>query len=671
MAFARTRLMQLSPIKAVELAAARRAGVVSLAQGIPSFDTPQFIKDAVAEKMAQGLVAKYSLAPGLRSLRDRVAESLLQEGMRYDPDGEILITAGSIEGIAATLLTLTEPGDEVIIPSPTYTSYQQVIRLAGCQPVFAPLDEEHNFDLHVEAIARRITPRTRAIFYCNPNNPTGTLYSKAQSLRMMELAEQNDLTIITDEVYKDFVYTQEPYFSPAQVEAFRHRVVRIFSFSKAYAMTGWRVGYLHTHRALATEILKVHDALVTCAPVISQYAAQAALEAGEPAIAAFRQAYRQRRDLMLRHLDSLSHIFDYQKPNGAYFVFPRLKDTVPLSADSQRLAFDMLERVGVALVPGVAFGPTGEGHLRMSFGREEADINEAFSRMKAYFANPQTPAFHALPGLGQAAAAETSTQSVSVTGRGGRLHRWLRPLGVGYLSALARLFLWRQRPIIIAIAGNHGKTVAKRILSGLLAQHFALRANPRSYNTQIGLPLGVLGLEIDPRTLWAVVVTLLRATWRAFFGREPLQVLVVELGTRHRGDMAALLQTVRPHWAVATHFTPAGTEDLVDADVLLGEFVALAQVVPTQRLLVSEDDALLTAHRQTSGLAPLLVGKQHLVPQGRGYRFVAQGQSFAIGPELVGDSALYAMQAAVVLACQLGVPLPTIHQYLLAETGSP
>ncbi|HUJ74744.1 MAG TPA: aminotransferase class I/II-fold pyridoxal phosphate-dependent enzyme, partial [bacterium] len=337
----------------------------------------------------QGLVARYSLAPGLPELRELVAAELERGGMRYDPDGEILITAGSIEGIAATLLAVTEPGDEVILPSPSYASYQQVIRMAGCEPRFVPLNEERNFDLDVEAIARRITPRTAAIFYCNPNNPTGTLYTREQSLRMMDLAVRHDLMIITDEVYKDFLFNKQDCFTPARVPEFRGRVVRIFSLSKAYAMTGWRVGYLHSERAVVDEILKVHDSLVTCAPVISQHAAVAALRFGQESIAEFRGAYHRRRNLMLSRLDALSHIFDYQVPTGSYFVFPRVKDTVPLAHDSRRLAYDLLERARVALVPGIAFGPTGESHLRLSFGREEADINAAFDRMEPYFAQPR------------------------------------------------------------------------------------------------------------------------------------------------------------------------------------------------------------------------------------------------------------------------------------------
>ena len=190
--FARTAQMKLSPIKEMELAASRIPGVVSPAQGIPSFDTPEPIKTFVQQKIADGDCAKYSLTPGLPQLRELIAESLLREGMHYDPDGEIIVTCGSIEGIAATLLTLTQPGDEVLLPTPSYASYQEVVRMAGCLPRFASLREEENFAFDFEAFERNVSTRTRAILYCNPNNPTGTVFSRAETLQLVELADRHD-----------------------------------------------------------------------------------------------------------------------------------------------------------------------------------------------------------------------------------------------------------------------------------------------------------------------------------------------------------------------------------------------------------------------------------------------------------------------------------------------
>ncbi|MGH7790497.1 MAG: pyridoxal phosphate-dependent aminotransferase, partial [Candidatus Binatia bacterium] len=391
----RLRGLSLSPIKDVELQASRLPGVVSLAQGIPSFDTPEPIKRFVAKKMAEGACARYSVSPGLPVLREAIAESLNREGMSYDPDGEILVTVGSIEAIAATLLATIDPGDEVLVVSPTYASYLPAIRLAGGVPRFVPLNEDANFDLDPDAIADAAGRRTRAILLCNPNNPTGTVFSRPQTLRMLEVAAAHDLLVITDEVYKDFVYGDQGIFSAAMHPAARERVVRVCSFSKAYGMTGWRVGFLHGTAERVTDILTVHDALVTCAPVASQYAALAALESGDQFIDEFRAEFRRRRDHVIERLDALPHVFDYQKPNASYFVFPRVKDTVRWARDSRRLAAALLEQARVALVPGVAFGPTGEAHLRFCYARPAADIDTAFDRLDDYFAGrPARPAVH-------------------------------------------------------------------------------------------------------------------------------------------------------------------------------------------------------------------------------------------------------------------------------------
>mgnify|MGYP001608038154 CR=1 FL=1 len=386
----RTQQLQLSQIKQMEMKATAHPDVVSLAQGIPSFDTPFGIKRRAENALRRGVVAKYSLPAGLPELRELIEISLAREEMFYDWQREILVTAGSIEGLTAAVLAISEIGDEIILPEPTYASYREIITLAGCHPIFVPLNEAASWTLNLNKIAAAITPKTRAIFYCNPNNPTGTIFPKEQLLKLGWLAEEHDLFIIADEVYKDFIYDNQPIFSLARLPALRHRVIRAFSFSKSYAMTGWRVGYLHSDEKITAQILKVHDSLVTCAPVISQYAAMGALEMGESALADFQTAYRARRELICRRLDRLASIFEYVKPVGAYFVFPsfallnKARKNKP-TWSSWDLAGDLLEKVQVATVPGSAFGPSGEGHLRLSFGRDENDINRAFDRLEKYF----------------------------------------------------------------------------------------------------------------------------------------------------------------------------------------------------------------------------------------------------------------------------------------------
>lgn len=392
--FERTKNLNLSVIKQMELRAAKYPDVISLAQGVPNFDTPECIKRRVEIALKRGIVAKYSLSPGIPEFRELIETKLAQDNMFYDWEKEILITAGSIEGITATILALTNAGDEIIIPEPTYTSYREVIVLAGCTPVFVPLEEGESWAFNLERFKNAITPKTKIIFYCNPNNPTGTIYSREQLLELAKLAEEHDLYLISDEVYKDFVFEDnKKIFSLAEIPELRKRVIRLFSFSKSYAMTGWRVGYLHSDKSIVKEILKVHDSLVTCAPVISQYGAMGALEMGDKDLEWMNGEYKKRRDLICRHLDELPQVFSYVRPESAYFVFPKiLLDEIDYeNADcpesfSWKFSLWLLEKARVAVVPGIAFGPNGEKHIRMSFGRSERDINEAFRRIKKVFA---------------------------------------------------------------------------------------------------------------------------------------------------------------------------------------------------------------------------------------------------------------------------------------------
>ena len=674
--FVRTAEVKLSPIKEIELAASRIPGVVSLAQGIPSFDTPEPIKAFVQQKIAEGACAQYSLTPGLPQLRECVAESLLREGMHYDPDQEIIISSGSSEAIAATLLTLTQPGDEVILPSPSYASYQEVVRIAGCTPRFAPLLEERNFAFDEEAFERCLSTRTRAILYCNPNNPTGTVFSQAETRTLVALAERHDLFLIIDEAYKDFVFTKEAYFSPAQIADVRNRVVRIFTFSKAYAMTGWRVGYLHSAARNVQEILKVHDALVTCAPVVSQYAALAALEDGHEHLIAFRQAFKARRDLTLTHLDRLSHVFDYQKPEGAYFVFPRVKDIVAGARNSRALARDILEKAKVALVPGIAFGPSGEAHLRFNFGREADDIETAFVRLADYFrpsatTRPHSDRIHAAHTTVHSSAPDRQSPAPLISSHPFARHR-LRRCAILALQALARVFVWRKKPCVIVIAGSHGKTVVKRIVAELLAMRYHVQTNPRSYNTEIGLPLAVLNIELGSLRWRSLIRAFSQAVWTAFLSKDAIDILVLEFGTRSRGDMRHLLRTVVPDIAILTTLTPSYSTDVDLLRTLQDEMQVLCQTVGSRcHFLIDGDDPLL--HEVTVSLptAPILLQHSAWMENGNGIQLQGHTQQYAVTREVIGASERLSVQAAVALA-EHWTPLSVeaIHRFLTENEGA-
>jgi aspartate/methionine/tyrosine aminotransferase len=525
---------ELSPIKAIELAATKLPDVISLAQGIPSFPTPQAIKDFVYQRIQEGKCDKYSLTIGLQELRQEIALALMNEGLKYDPESEIIATAGSIEAITAAIFTSTSPGDEVILPSPSYVSYQGALAMARCKAVFAPLDEDNNFDFSLDAIKDRITSKTSAILFCSPNNPTGTVYSEEKTRALIQLAHEHDLTVIVDEVYKDFYYDNTKHFSPCVINNSRTRVIRVCSFSKAYAMTGWRIGFVHSDQSIMSKLVKYHDAMVTCAPVVSQYAAIAALRYGAPYIEEYRQEFKERRNYTIAFLDSLSHIFDYQMPRAAYFVFPRIKDIVPLARDSKKLAYDILENSRVAVVPGVAFGPSGESHLRITFGRSKEDLENGLSRLGDYF--------------DRAKSNHSRNYSVSISMNTSKLSIRDQVIRKS-LATAARIYLLRNKPLIIGIVGKRGKTNYKRAICNLLKTITSCRGNILSYNTEIGLPLSILDIHI-PSSKMARLFFPLQLLKQAFVKTEKANILVLEYGITSKSDALDLLKIVKPDWLV-------------------------------------------------------------------------------------------------------------------------
>lgn len=404
--FQRTQNINLSPIKTIELLASKIPDVISLAQGIPSFDTPDIVKRAAIKALNRGVVAKYSLTYGLFELRETIEQKLAENGMYYDFEKEIIAIAGSIEGITATLISIIEPEkNEIIIFSPDYTSYAEAIKVAGGKPVFVNLlenpsmDSGQNWKINFSDLRAKLSPRTAAIMFSNPNNPTGAIFSKNDLMEIADLARKADVFLISDEVYKDFIYdvsSGERIFSLAQMPELRKKVIRIFSLSKAYAMAGWRIGFLHSDEKNIQEILKIHDSLVTCAPVIAQHAAMAALDFGDREIKKFVDEFKERRKLMCSYLDELADFFPYQKPQGSYYVFPKIKFTPKhkivlevlnqqqIDSPSWQVALDLLYGAKVAVVPGQAFGPAGEDHIRLSYGRSRKDIKNGMERIIKY-----------------------------------------------------------------------------------------------------------------------------------------------------------------------------------------------------------------------------------------------------------------------------------------------
>lgn len=358
--------------------------VAFLSWAKPTSDTPEHIKESAISAINDGLVGGYSETAGLPTLRQEIARKL-QEYNRIDaePD-EILVTVGAVEGLAAAVMAFVDPGDEVILPSPTYSTHIRHVLIASGKPVLIPTVEEEGFALDLERMEEAVTPRTKAILYCSPSNPTGTVFSEDELRRLAAIALEHNLMVITDEAYEYFVYDDRRHFSIASLPEMKKNAVSCFTFTKTYAMTGWRVGYLHADAEHIPQIMKAHIPLAICAPVVSQYAALAALQGSQECVARFREHYLSTRNLMCARLDQLSSLFEYQRPAGSYLMFPKILAEEGRE-DSARFCKQLLREAKVSTTPGVAFGPTGEGHLRLSFCVPEDMINKAFDRMAAHF----------------------------------------------------------------------------------------------------------------------------------------------------------------------------------------------------------------------------------------------------------------------------------------------
>ncbi|MEF3695909.1 pyridoxal phosphate-dependent aminotransferase [Desulfolutivibrio sp.] len=372
--------IKISATKLMPMLAAEAGGCVSLGQGVPSFATPGFVADAVCDALRRDPAAgKYSLQPGLPALRRAVAGLFAREkGLTADPDGEILISVGAMEALLAAMLVLVDEGDEVIVPAPYYPSHVEQVLLSGGRPVFAPLRSD--FSLDPGAVARAVTDKTRAVIVTSPHNPTGAVFAEADLRAVAEIAIARNLTVICDDTYDSLSY-DAPATSLAMFPELREHIVAVGSFSKRYALTGWRVGYAFAPRPIMDQMLKVHDCAAICAPMPGQIAALAALTGPQDVFAGFATALCARRDLACRRLDALSGHLSYVRPAGAFYIMARYQgDTPPMD-----MAVRLIREAQVITIPGDAFGPGGEQSLRLSFGADEAELTEAFDRLDRFF----------------------------------------------------------------------------------------------------------------------------------------------------------------------------------------------------------------------------------------------------------------------------------------------
>jgi len=379
---------EVSAIKEMAMLGASVEGVASLAWGLPSFRTPDYIREGVKKCLDQDPDAgKYTLPDGLPEFRQLAAEKYLADtGVEVSAVDNVMISAGNMQALNTVFHTMLDPGDEIILTDPCFASHIQQIILFNGKPVYWPLDEANGWSFDIEELPRLITEKTQAIVLVSPSNPTGKIFTEQELRQVGEIALQHDILVIIDDPYSDFTYeNREKYFNLASVEQLREHIVYMYTFSKAYAMSGWRLAYMILPAELKREAMKVHDATMICTPRISQLAGIAALSQPSNHKQQFQAILQQRRDLISERLAQVPHVFSWQQAEGAYYMFPRI---LVEHADSRSFAIDLLNKARVTVTPGSAFGPSGEHHVRMAYCVDEDTINLAFDRIEEYFPGP-------------------------------------------------------------------------------------------------------------------------------------------------------------------------------------------------------------------------------------------------------------------------------------------
>lgn len=351
---------------------------ISLGVGEPDFDTPWHIRDEGIYSLEKGRTF-YTSNAGLKELKVEIAKYLDRRyGMTYDYNKEIMVTVGGSEAIDIALRAMLDVGDEVIIPQPSYVSYVPCTVLAGGTPVIVELKEENDFRLTAEELEAVITPKTKILIMPFPNNPTGAIMEKADLEAIVRVVKEHDLFVISDEIYSELTYVDK-HVSIASFLGMKERTVLINGFSKAYAMTGWRLGYACAPETILKQMLKIHQFAIMCAPTTSQYAAVEAMKNGDEDVAQMRDEYNGRRRYVLHRFKEMG--LKCFEPFGAFYAFPSIKE---FGMTSDEFATKLLNSKKIAVVPGTAFGECGEGFLRISYAYSLDDLKEALGRIEEF-----------------------------------------------------------------------------------------------------------------------------------------------------------------------------------------------------------------------------------------------------------------------------------------------
>lgn len=358
--------------------AAGMEGVISLGVGEPDFVTPWHVREAAITSLEQGYTS-YTPNSGLMELREEIALYMRNQfKVDYSPSTDIIVTVGASSAIDLAMRTILDPGDEVIIVEPCFVSYVPMVELAGGVAVQVQALKENDFKILPSQLETVITPRTKAIMLCSPNNPTGTMLSKHELEGIADLAKKHDILIIADEIYAELSYDEE-YTSMAAIEGMHERTILVNGFSKGFAMTGWRLGFVCAPTEISTAMLKVHQYALMCASTMSQYAAIEALKNGRPEVDEMVKSYRRRRNYIVQSFNEIG--LECHIPGGAFYAFPSIAST---GLSSQEFAEQLLLKEGVAVVPGDVFGESGEGHIRCSYASSLEQLQEAIKRIKRF-----------------------------------------------------------------------------------------------------------------------------------------------------------------------------------------------------------------------------------------------------------------------------------------------
>ncbi|WP_406544372.1 pyridoxal phosphate-dependent aminotransferase [Pseudobutyrivibrio sp.] len=352
---------------------------ISLGVGEPDFDTPWKVRDEAIYSLERGRTF-YTSNSGLKELRIEIAEFLKRHyGLEYDPLTEMLMTVGGSEGIDVALRAMLDPGDEVLIPQPSYVSYEPCTILAGGVPVAINLKEENEFRLKPEELEAAITDKTKILIMPFPNNPTGAVMEKADLEPIVELVKKYDLFVLTDEIYGELTYTGSGHVSIASFPGMKERTIYINGFSKSHAMTGWRLGYVCAPHVIIQQMTKIHQFAIMCAPTTSQYAAVTAIRDCDEDVTNMREEYNDRRRYLLNRFKKMN--VKCFEPYGAFYIFPSIAE---FGMSSEEFCTRLLKEKEVAVVPGTAFGESGEGNVRISYAYSLENLKKAMDRIEEF-----------------------------------------------------------------------------------------------------------------------------------------------------------------------------------------------------------------------------------------------------------------------------------------------